>query len=123
MEPRRLTAQAFEDGRHLDLVVPPTVLLEPADRWPSLTSDVPSHGDLCWLVAYGAWFAAREGGWLRLERPEPGGAHVLRCSGAGAVDWAPLTAVLRERLPGAELENSDEGWCLRLPATWLKYDA
>ena len=56
----RLVVQTLQRDR-VELIV------EPADEWPSLTSDVPSHGDLCWVVAYGTWFAARQGGWLRLE--------------------------------------------------------
>lgn len=112
----RLVAQALRRAR-ADLI------LEPAEAWPSLTNQVPSHGDLCWVVAYGLWFAAREGGWLRLEEAAGDGTHILACSGASTADWSPVRAALAQRLPGAVFESSETGWSLRLLAGWLTSEA
>ena len=92
--------------------------LEPATELPSLTSAVPSHGDLCWLVAYGLWSA--QGGTARLAHEPDSDTYTFDCEGAAPVDWASVRAALTERLPGCTLESEGPRWTLLLPATWLE---
>ena len=93
--------------------------VEPEGPWPGITNAAPSHGDLCWIVAYGMWFGGLEGGELRLARDAATRRHVLSCSSATPVDWAALRETLERRLPGAELGSGASGWELSLPPDWL----